>query len=315
MLRVEVLARHAVADGIVGLTLGPTGDLTLPKFRVGAHIDVATPLGVRQYSLCNAPRQDGTYEIAVQAKADGRGGSIAMHAVGRGDMLEISAPRESFWLDEQGCFSVLIAGGIGITPILPMAERLHALGKDFALHYSTRSTRQRAFSDRLSSASIAARSHCYATADEGQGRMDIGKALGAYRAGMHTYVCGPSGLIDAVRAQADRSGWPPANVHWEHFGASVQPQTGDRGFELVLRRCGLSIPVLPAQSAADALIAHGVDVPLSCGQGVCGTCLTTVLDGEVEHRDMFLTETEQAAHDRFLPCCSRAKSDTLVLDL
>jgi vanillate O-demethylase ferredoxin subunit len=315
MLRVEVLERQALAEGIVGLTLGPVAGLTLPEFRVGAHIDVATPLGLRQYSLCNAPQQDGTYEIAVQAKTDGRGGSIAMHALGRGERLEISAPRESFGLDEQGGFSVLIAGGIGITPILPMAERLHALGKDFALHYSTRTAGQRAFSERVSSAAMAAHSHCYATAEEGQGRMDIAKALGAYRAGMQAYVCGPSGLIDAVRAQADRLGWPSSSVHWEHFGASVQTQTGDACFELVLRRSGQRIAVSAAQSAADALTAHGVDVPISCGQGVCGTCLTTVLGGEIDHRDMFLTDAEQAAHDRFLPCCSRAKSDILVLDL
>jgi vanillate O-demethylase ferredoxin subunit len=313
-VRVRVRRKTVEAEGVAGFLLAPLDAAPLPAFAPGAHIDVTLPGGLtRPYSLCNAPEDDGCYRIAVLHEATGRGGSRAMHAqVAEGDVLQVSAPRNHFVLQETAAFSLLLAGGIGITPLLAMAEHLVARGAAFALHYAGRSLGRMAFVDRLRAPRFAGRVQLHA---DDEAPLDLHAVLAAPPAGAQLYVCGPAGFMAAVGAQARAAGWPAAALHQEAFGAVVGPTAGDQPFEIELRRSGRCLWVPADRSAAEVLQAAGVALPTACEQGVCGTCLTPVLAGAVEHRDLYLSPEEQAAQDRFLPCCSRAAGGRLVLDL
>lgn len=313
---VRVARKRAEAEGIVLLDLDSEG-AALPAFTAGAHIDVKTPSGaVRQYSLCNDPGQPGPYQIAVLREAAGRGGSASMHdALAEGDTLAVSAPRNHFALSEAPGASLLFAAGIGITPLMAMADTLHAQGRDFTLHYCARSEARTAFLRRLRERPYAERVRFHFDGGEAGRQLDIGAALAEAPAGAHLYVCGPQPFITAVQDSAARAGWPTARVHFEHFsGASVDTR-GDGAFDVVLARSGRTVRIAPDLSITQALAAEGVAIDTSCEQGVCGTCLCTVLEGEVDHRDLYLTPEEQAANTQMLPCCSRARSARLVLDL
>lgn len=319
---VRVVRRETLADRIVGLWLQSCDGAPVPPIAPGAHIELATSAGPRAYSLCNAPGETDGYRIAVLLETAGRGGSTAVHALRTGDTLTVSPPRQHFALVEEATASVLIAGGIGITALLPMAERLDDLGRPRVLHYSAGRREGAAFLARAcgTEAVTSGRSVLHLTRESGGQRLDLTAALGAPASGRHAYVCGPFALIDAVRSAAEAAGWPADHVHWEHFSAPAQAPSnatadGDRAFEVVLHRQGRSVPVGADQSVVDALVAHGIELPVSCAQGVCGTCLTPVLSGRIDHRDLFLTPAEQAAENCFLPCCSRAIGDRLVLDL
>jgi vanillate O-demethylase ferredoxin subunit len=196
-----------------------------------------------------------------------------------------------------------------------MAERLSALNADFIMHYSTRSPERTAYAQRLRAAPYASRVHFHHDDGPPSQKLDVVRALERPEAGAHLYVCGPAGYLDAVRATARDCGWSEAQIHFEYFRGLEPHSTDDRSFDLELRRSGRVIRVQAAQTVTQALSAAGVFVPVSCQQGVCGTCLTTVLEGEVEHKDLYLSPEEQAANDQFLPCCSRAKSARLVIDL
>lgn len=312
------VARKAVeAQDICSFELVRADGAPLPPFSAGSHVDVALPGGLtRQYSLCNDPGESHRYLIAVLRDAASRGGSAAMHAqVHEGDVLQISAPRNHFALAHEARRHLLLAGGIGITPLLCMAERLHAIGADFRLHYASRSPARTAFVQRIAGAGFAARvQHHYDDGDAAQ-RLDIAALLAAPTEGTHLYVCGPQGFMDAVLATARARGWPEAQLHYEFFGAAPAAKADDGGFEVQLASSGRIIAVAPDQTVTRALEAAGVLVPVSCEQGVCGTCLTRVIEGVPEHRDQYLTPEEQAANDQFTPCCSRAKTPRLVLDL
>lgn len=319
---VRVVQREVLAERVVGLWLQPADGSVVPLIAAGAHIELATSAGPRAYSLCNAPGETAGYRIAVLLEPTGRGGSAAVHALRVGDSIAVSPPRQHFPLMEQATDSVLIAGGIGITALLPMAERLDTLGHARVLHYSAGYSEGAALLSRACSAETVAcgRSVLHLTREGGGQRLDVAKALGAPAPGRHAYVCGPFTLIDAVRRAADAADWPSDQVHWEHFSAPAPTPSdttagGDRSFEVVLHRQGRSVPVRADQSVVDALAVQGIDLPVSCAQGVCGTCLTPVLSGRIDHRDLFLTPAEQAADNCFLPCCSRALGDRLVLDL
>lgn len=316
-LAVRVRRKHQEALDIRSFELVSVDDGPLPAFGAGAHIDVHLPNGLtRQYSLCNDPGERHRYVIGVLKDPASRGGSRALHeAVHEGDVLRVGLPRNQFALNEQATRSLLLAAGIGITPLLCMAERLARLGAPFELHYSARSRARMAFDGRIEQSGFAAHVHRHVDdGDPGQ-RLDLPALLAAPDAGTHLYVCGPRGFIDAVLRTAREAGWNEARLHHESFVAQTAVADGDQAFEVRLARSRRCIMVPRDQSVTAALAAAGVAVPTSCEQGICGTCVTAVLEGEPDHRDMFLTPAEQASHRQFTPCCSRAKSPFLVLDL
>lgn len=308
--------RHETASIRAFELVDPTG-ANLPPFTAGAHVDVLTPAGLtRQYSLCNRPDERHRYVIGVLDAPDSRGGSRSLHArVQVGDDLEVSAPRNHFPLDATATSSLLVAGGIGITPLLGMAEHLASVGAPFALHYCVRTATAAAFHGRLMRADLAGSVSIHADDGPPAQKLSLDALLSSSAAGTHLYVCGPAGLIDAAFAAARRKGWPESHLHREYFGNVPNASTRDVAFDIELRRSGLRIHVESAQSALEALGAAGIDVPHSCEQGVCGTCLTKVLSGIPDHRDAFLGDDERAGNDCFLPCCSRSLSPVLVLDL
>ena len=316
-LSVRVARKAVEAEDICTFELESADGTPLPAFSAGSHIDVQVPGGLtRHYSLCNDPAESHRYLIGVLRDAASRGGSAAMHEqVHEGSVLSISAPKNHFALAHQAPHHLLVAGGIGITPILCMAERLAATGASFALHYATRSRARTAFFDRIARAPFAARVHFHFDDGAAAQKLDIAALLAVQQAGTHLYVCGPQGLMDAVLGAARAAAWDEARLHHEYFGADVAPLDGDAAFEVQLASSGRVIVVPAARSVLAALADAGVVVPSSCEQGVCGTCLTRVIDGVPDHRDQYLLPDEQAANDQFLPCCSRAKSPRLVLDL
>jgi vanillate O-demethylase ferredoxin subunit len=315
-MQVRIVSKVATATDICAFELARVDGQVLPAFSAGAHIDVHLADGlVRQYSLCNDPRDTHRYVIGVLRDSRSRGGSIAMHALAEGSLLEISEPKNHFPLVQDAGHSILVAGGIGITPLLCMAERLAQVGASFELHYCTRSLERTAFRERFARADLQERVRLYfddATPGE---RLGLAALLAKPDAHTHVYVCGPGGFIEAVLGAAKTAGWDDANLHREYFSAAPQSADGNAAFQVKLASSGRIINVDPQQSIVQALAACGVDVQTSCEQGVCGTCLTRVLAGTPDHRDMYLTEEEQAANDQLLPCCSRSRTPMLTLDL
>ncbi len=320
LIRVRVASKTPLATDIALFELHAADGGALPAFEAGAHTEVHVGQGdsrfVRPYSLCNAPGETQRWQIAVLRTADSRGGSAAVHAwLREGSEFEVSAPRNLFPLAVGAGRSLLVAGGIGITPMLAMAETLHAQGAAFELHHCTRSLARTPFVERMAAAPWAASVRRHLDDGDAAQKLDMPALLAAQPAGTHLYVCGPQGFMDAVLNAARAAAWPEAQLHWESFSPTVTHEAGDRAFELVLQRSGIVITVGAEQTAAQAISDAGVFLPTSCEQGICGTCLTPVLDGEPDHRDQYLTPEERAANDQFTPCCSRAKGARLVIDL
>lgn len=316
MIEVIIRAMRLEAEGILGLELVAADGAPLPPFEAGAHIDLHLPNGlIRQYSLCNDPRERHRYRITVLRDAASRGGSQAVHELLRiGQRLRISAPRNLFALDEQAPRSLLLAGGIGITPLLAMAWRLHVLGADFALHQCVRSGKLAAFAERLSNAPFAAHTHLHRDDGDAAQKLDLPALLAAEPPGSQLYVCGPNGFMEYVLDSARAQGWAEERLHREYF-AAPEAESGGGAFTLRIASSGLELQVPEDRSALEVLEDAGFDIPVSCGQGICGTCLTRVVDGQPEHRDLFLSDEEKAHNDQFTPCCSRSRSACLVLDL
>ncbi len=316
-ITVRVVRKQVEADGICSFELADVAGEPLPAFAAGSHVDVHLPGGLtRQYSLCNDPAESHRYLIAVLREPASRGGSAVMHdAVHEGSTLAISPPKNHFALAHDASFHLLMAGGIGVTPILCMVERLAAVGASFQMHYAARTRARQAFADRIGGSRFADRVRFHLDEGDAAQQLDISRVLAAQPAGTHLYVCGPRGFMDAVIAAARAAGWADGRIHFEFFSADVAPRVGDGTFEVQLASSGRVIAVKPEQSVVAALAAAGVVIPTSCEQGVCGTCLTRLIDGQPDHRDSYLTPEEQAAGDQFLPCCSRAKTARLVLDL
>lgn len=289
----------------------------LPPFAAGAHIDVEVKPGlVRQYSLCNDPAESHRYLIGVLRDQASRGGSVGMHTgVNEGALINISAPKNHFALAHEAGRSLLLAGGIGVTPILCMAERLSSTGADFRMHYCTRSKDRTAFFGRIQDSAFADRVHFHFDDGAPDQKADLAALLATPDADTHLYVCGPGGFLDAVISTAKRLGWADGNIHFEYFSAPVDANAQSAAFEVQIASSGRVIPVAADRSVLLALADAGIELPYSCEQGVCGTCLTRVIDGTPDHRDAYLTDAEKAKNDQFLPCCSRARSPRLVLDL
>ncbi|MFN4359598.1 MAG: PDR/VanB family oxidoreductase [Hylemonella sp.] len=316
-LQVRVARKAVEAQDIVTLELVALDGKSLPAFSAGSHIDVQLPNGItRQYSLCNDPQETHRYQIGVLRDAASRGGSAAVHdLVKEGDVLTISAPRNHFSLAHEAKKHLLLAGGIGVTPILCMAERLANTGADFEMHYATRAPERTAFRQRIAASAFASRVQFHHDNGDAAQKLDLQVLLQQPKPGTHLYVCGPKGFMDTVLNTARSSGWPEAQIHYEFFGAEVAKSDSDASFEIKLASSGRIVMVPKDQTVVQALAAAGVDVMISCEQGVCGTCLTRVIEGVPDHKDSYLTPEEQAANDQFTPCCSRSKTPQLVLDL
>ncbi|MDM0050495.1 PDR/VanB family oxidoreductase [Variovorax sp. J22R115] len=314
-LKVRVARRIEEAEGVCSFELVAADSSALPAFSAGAHIDVHLAPGlIRQYSLSNDPSERHRWRIAVLRETTSRGGSAGMHdAVQLGDELRVSEPRNHFPLVDAPR-SLLLAGGIGVTPILAMARALHAQGRDFEMHYCGRSAGRMAFLEELAAAEFAGSVFLHADDMPAQ-KFDAERVLGEPAADTHLYVCGPNGFMDHVLDTARRLGWPDANLHREYFAGVATALASDSNFEVRVASTGLSCQIPAGKTVIEVLAAHGVEIPTSCEAGVCGTCLTRVLEGTPEHRDSFLTDAERAANDQFTPCCSRALSPLLVLDL
>ncbi len=316
-LQVRVARKATEALDIVTLELVATDGSALPAFGAGAHVDVQLPGGItRQYSLCNDPKETHRYLIGVLRDPASRGGSQAVHdKVKEGDVLQISTPKNHFPLAHDAKKSLLLGGGIGITPILCMAERLANTGAAFEMHYATRSPERTAFRERIAKSSFAGQVAFHFDDGAPEQKLDLAKLLVKPEAGTHLYVCGPKGFMDAVLNTARAQGWPEDQLHYEFFGATVEKSDSDASFEVKLASSGRIVMVPKDKTVTQALAEAGVEIMMSCEQGVCGTCLTRVLEGVPDHKDSYLTPEEQAANDQFLPCCSRSKTPQLVLDL
>ena len=314
-LRVQVRAMRLEAEGILAFELADPQGAELPEVEAGAHVDVRLPNGlVRSYSLAGAPSERSRWTLGVLHEAKGRGGSRAMHERVRvGDILTLAAPRNHFALAPDASRSILLAGGIGITPLKSMAHELARQGRPFELHYCTRSRRHAAFLDELAALAPPGSLHLHFDGGDPARGLDIAHLLAPAAAGTHLYYCGPAGFMKAC-AEASAH-WPAATVHCEHFKAPepTAAQAPAGGFEVRLARSGVTLQVQPEQTIVRAIELAGLRVPTSCLSGLCGTCKVGYLEGEVEHHDYILSEEEQR---RCLTVCvSRARSASLVLDL
>ncbi|MGE0797149.1 MAG: 2Fe-2S iron-sulfur cluster-binding protein [Lautropia sp.] len=312
-LLLRVVERKVEARDVVSLTLRRDDGGALPPWSPGAHLVVTLPGGIaRSYSLSGDPARGDRYRLGILEEPGSRGGSVAMHALREGDRLVTSAPRNAFPLHRSGGRVLLLAGGIGVTPLVSMAYGLKTAGADYALHYCARSEERAAFRDELQREFSAALCFHFDDGPPAQ-RFDAARLLREYRPGDELHVCGPAGFIEHVLASASAAGWPATAQHKEYFTAHVIA-TG-RPFTVRAARSGKTVVVGPDQSIADALAVQGVLVQLSCEQGICGTCVTGVLQGLPDHRDSYLTDEERAANNQITVCCSRSNSDELVLDI
>lgn len=306
-----VEAADTVADGVVALRLADPTGAPLPAWTPGAHVDLILGELTRQYSLCSSPGRPNSWRVGVLRTPDSRGGSDRVHtSLPIGATVRVRGPRNHFPLVSSPRY-LFIAGGIGITPMLPMIAEAEAAGADWSLLYGGRERASMAFLDELArygdKVTVAPQNET--------GMLDLAAVLGSPRPGTLVYCCGPEGLLGAVEKFCED--WPPGALHLERFSAKPHDaaEGGESSFELVLERSGHTLQVLPDQSVLDAIRGAGVSVLASCLEGVCGTCETEVIDGDVDHRDSVLNEEERASNEFMMVCVSRCRSARLTLDL
>jgi ferredoxin-NADP reductase len=315
--------RHE-AEGIVSVELRPAGPTaSFPPVEAGAHVDVHLPNGiVRSYSLSNMPGETHRYVLGVLNDRASRGGSRFVHEQLRvGTVIGLSNPRNHFKLDESGEASVLVAGGIGITPLLSMLQRLGALGRKVHMIYCARSRREAGFLEDVARLTAATGALTLHFDDERGGPPDLKALMAPYvGANTHFYACGPAPMLAAYEAALAALG--QGNVHLERFAAAPavhaateKAEAAGGEYTVELRKSNRVITVKPGQKLLDAVLDAGISADYSCCDGICGACETPVLEGEVEHHDSLLTDDERAANKTMMICVSRAKGDKLVLDL
>ena len=316
-LGLRVVGRKAGADGVVVLELADRFGAPLPAWSPGAHIDVRMPGDlVRQYSLCGDPANGSVWRIGVFREPDGRGGSAFVHDQVRvGDYLDIRGPRNNFELLPATRY-VFIAGGIGVTPLLPMARTARRAGSAWEFHYGGRSRTSMAFVDDLDALQLEndhlARVSLYPQ-DE-VGLIDLDSILAPPRPGTLIYCCGPEALLEAVERCCAQ--WPAGTLHVERFAPKDAGEPVFSGtFEVELAASGVTLKVPPDKSILEVVREAGIMVPFSCQEGTCGTCETPVLEGAIDHRDSLLSPEEQAENDTMFVCVSRAACPRVVLDL
>ncbi len=311
-IAVRVAAIESVAPLIREFRLEAINGTLLP-FSPGSHVQVAMPGEEREirnaYSLCSDPQDTSGYTIAVRLQENSRGGSQFMHTrVKVGDRLNITPPANFFAPLRQARKHLLLAGGVGITPFMSYIPELERLGADFELYYMYRGTQTGAYADSLPQR-LGSKYHSYDSDQEVF--CDLNILLSNREPGTHVYICGPEALIEGVCATARELGWPDSLIHYEAFAA---PEPGEP-FQARLARSAQSVDVGADESLLEALEREGVAVPNLCRGGVCGQCVTQVVDGGVEHRDDFLSADEKASGTCIMPCVSRAVGNHLTLDL
>lgn len=316
LLEVRVRSVTFEAEDILRFELVDTAGGSLPAFEAGAHIDVHVDSGfVRQYSLCGDPSDTSSYHIAVLNEPAGRGGSRALHErVRPGDVLSISEPRNFFRLSSSARQHLLLAGGIGVTPMMAMVEELEARDAKWQMHYCTRSAEKTAFRDRLAPLVASGKVTVHHDGGDPANGLDIASLLAQANPDVHVYYCGPAGFMTAVADSAAH--WPASSVHCEYFTApeeTNQAPSPNTSFEVEISSTGDVIQVPAEKSIVAVLRENGHYVDTSCEDGYCGTCLTPYVDGEPEHRDSVLDDEDRRRY--VLICCARSKTPRLVLDM
>lgn len=310
-LQVEVAEKRVEAEGVVSLTLRSVDGEPLPSWTPGAHVDVH--LGddiVRQYSLCGDVSDTETWRLGILREPNSRGGSRRVHdEVEVGHRLTVRGPRNNFSLQDADRY-LFVAGGIGITPILPMVRQAAALGRPWTLLYGGRTRASMAFVDEL--AAIDGGELLIRPQDE-FGLLDLDSYIGAVVPDALVYSCGPEPLLNAVTECC--GSWPTGSLHTERFAASSTRTSSDDPFVVELARSGRRITVPRYESMLDVLEQEGYEITNSCRAGICGTCLTDVVAGVPEHNDDVLSDEDRASNKVMLPCVSRSKTDVLIIDL
>lgn len=311
---VVVKNRHVEGGNIAVMEFESATSATLPKVEAGAHIDVHLPNGmVRQYSLCQNPNDEGKFRLGILRDPESRGGSIsAFDEIKDGMQIQVSEPKNLFPL-LKAKHSVLIGGGIGITPLITMAYQLAHEGASFELHYCGASPENCAFVDEIKNGELAKYTTFHFKSEGASHRAFFESAIKDIDSESHIYTCGPVGFMDWVINLATTHDFPEQQIHKEYF--QVETDTSGESFEVVAERSGKIIMVEAGETILQALAKEGIDIEMSCEQGVCGTCMCDVIEGEPDHRDVYFTDEEKASNEQILVCCSRSKTPRLVLDI
>lgn len=314
---------HVIINGVVKSRVKHTDEISvfeiasvdgspLPSFEAGAHIDLLLNPGlIRQYSISNEPGSS-IYRLGILNDKKSKGGSRLIHqTLNVNSQIKITSPRNHFPLNMSAEHSLLIGGGIGITPMISMAYALKKSGKSFDLHYVCRSRDKAAFLEELTEQ--FGFSLCLHFDDEINTSFNVSEVLERPSSDVHLYVCGPSGFMDWVISEAKKKNIPEKNIHYEYFSAEVDIKGNE--FEVFAKNSNVTVTVKSDQSIANALKSAGVKVKVSCEEGVCGTCICDVVEGIPDHRDHFLTDDEREDNDQIALCCSRAKTEKLILNI
>ncbi|MDV7449396.1 PDR/VanB family oxidoreductase [Acinetobacter baumannii] len=311
---VVVKNRHVEGGNIAVMEFESATSATLPKVEAGAHIDVHLPNGmVRQYSLCQNPNDEGKFRLGILRNPESRGGSIsAFDEIKDGMQIQVSEPKNLFPL-LKAKHSVLIGGGIGITPLITMAYQLAHEGESFELHYCGASPEKCAFVDEIKNGELAKHTTFHFKSEGASHRAFFESAIKDIDSESHIYTCGPVGFMDWVINLATTHDFPEQQIHKEYF--QVETDTSGDSFEVVAERSGKIIMVEAGETILQALAKEGIEIEMSCEQGVCGTCMCDVIEGEPDHRDVYFTDEEKASNEQILVCCSRSKTPRLVLDI
>jgi len=307
---VIVRALRYEAPGVLSLELVPTNGKPLPPFEPGAHIDLHLPGNImRQYSLCGDPNDTSRYRVGIRSVSDGLSSQFVHRKLRPGEVIKVSAPRNNFPLIDADRY-LFVAGGIGVTPLIPMMQAASARNKPWTLLYCNKRDTDAPFLDEIRALGGTLSLH----SSEAGTRLDVQQRLGQVEENTVVYCCGPERLMTAVEEAT--AAWPADTVRFEWFTPRSRPADEVSGsFEVVCEQSGLTVTVPPEKSVLEALNDAGIPVPCSCQQGICGTCEVRVIDGEVDHRDSILSSSERAANQTMMTCVSRAKGARLVLDI
>ena len=313
VIKARISKVDEMAAGVTKYEFTAWDGAPLPDWTAGAHLDVVvTPEFLRQYSMSGDPADNSKYQIGVLREDEGRGGSKMLHRIfTEGRRVFISKPINHFELDETATKTFLMGGGIGITPMIAFAHRLHEMGADFELHYSASKKENAGFLADLPKMPWADRVH-YHFSDQGT-RADLDRVLGGYQPGWHVYTCGPDRFMDGVMQAAERAGFPEDARHLEYFSVPEQPDYVNHSFTVRLAKSGKDIAVPADKTISDVLVENGIHVDVKCSDGICGVCKCGLIDGEVEHRDFVLSKAQQKS--QIITCQSRAAGDGDVITL
>ena len=310
-LQARVRAMRWEAPGVLSLELSAVDGALLPPFEPGAHVDLRLPDGtLRQYSLCGDPSDRSHYRLGIRAVGGGLSSTFVHRKLRPGELVTVSAPRNNFSLEDAGRY-IFVAGGIGVTPLIPMMRQASAQGRPWTLLYCNKRDSDAPFLEEIRALGGDISLH----SSEAGTRLDVKTQLAAVKTGAMVYCCGPEGLMMAVEEAT--AAWPQDAVRFEWFAPRSQATEGASGsFEVVCNVSGLTLTVPEGRTVLDVLNDAGIEVPCSCQQGICGTCETRIVSGEVEHRDSILSSAERAANQTMMTCVSRAKAGSrLVLDV